>query len=84
MDSVQSNEKICCLTISKMIDFESKVDRGNQSYTGELIMTKFDPRDRNNLTIKEEIEVLKAINENDQLLRDEEIETLSLPEYYLE
>ncbi|MBR0294593.1 MAG: hypothetical protein IJQ67_01650 [Bacilli bacterium] len=47
-------------------------------------MTKFDPRDRNNLTIKEEIEVLKAINENDQLLRDEEIETLSLPEYYLE
>lgn len=67
-----------------MIDFECKVDRGNQSYTGELIMTKFDPRDRNNLTIKEEIEVLKAINENDQLLRDEEIETLSLPEYYLE
>ena len=40
--------------------------------------------DKNNLTVNEEIELLKAINEADQWDDDAEIEELSLPEYYLE
>lgn len=43
---------------------------------------KYDPRDKNDLTIQEEIEILKAINEKDQLLEEYELESLSLPEMY--
>ena len=44
----------------------------------------FYPEDKNKLTVNEEIELLKAINEADQWPGEAEIEELSLPEYYLD
>ena len=40
--------------------------------------------DKVTLTVNEEIELLKAINEADQWPDDAELEELSLPEYYIE
>ena len=61
-----------------------RLNGGIQSYKGELMKPNFDPEDKKILTVKEEIELLKALNEADQWPGDAEIEELSLPQYYLE
>ncbi len=60
-----------------------RLNGGIQSYKGELMKPNFYPEDKNKLTIKEEIELLKAISEADRWPGDAEIDELSLPEYYL-
>lgn len=44
----------------------------------------FISEDRDNLSINEEIELLKALNEADQWPGEADIEELDLPEYYNE
>ena len=60
-----------------------RLDGGIQSYEGELMKPIF-YEDKVKLTINEEIELLKAINEADQWPDEAELEELSLPEYYIE
>lgn len=60
-----------------------RLNGGIQSYKGELMKPIFN-EDKVTLTVNEEIELLKAINEADQWPDDAELEELSLPEYYLE
>ena len=61
-----------------------RLNGGIQSYKGELMKPNFYPEDKNKLTIKEEIELLKAINEVDRWPGDAEVDELILPEYYIE
>ena len=61
-----------------------RLDGGIQSYEGELMKPIF-YEDKVKLTINEEIELLKAINEADQWSDEAELDELSLPEeYYLQ
>ena len=61
-----------------------RLNGGIQSYKGELMKPIF-YEDKVKLTINEEIELLKAINEADQWSDEAELDELSLPEeYYLQ
>ena len=45
-----------------MVHFCSKVERGIQSYEGDLMKPSFYEDDRDNLTVNEEIELLDALS----------------------
>ena len=57
---------------------------GDSILHGGFMKNIIGPEDKSTLSVNEEIELLKAINENDQLTTDREIEVISLSSYYLD
>ena len=84
MDTVQIISKMCCfipLLDDRFLCARLKGDF--QSCRGEFMKPNILTEDRDNLTVKEKIELLKALNHAEQL-DDDEIDELSLPEYYFD
>ena len=76
---------MCCL-IPLLDDrfLSARLKGGIQSCKGEFMKPNILTEDRDNLTVKEKIELLKTLNHADQWADDVEIEELSLPEFYLD